>query len=228
MTDVLITGASRGIGLALTREYLARGARVFAAVRDPGRAPALAALGTDRLEVIPLDVRSQHDIDAAGELVASRCGGLDLLINNAGVLHNSTRLADVDGKQMLDLLSVNTVGPLLVAQRFLPLLRPAARLVNITMPTRALGDLSRTENHAFIASRYALNALTRMIAVELTGTSQVVVALWPGYLRTDLNDHAEKATPLDEAIPGVADRIEQLGPADHGACVLPDGTHFPW
>ncbi len=178
--------------------------------------------------MIPLDVRSQRDIDAAGELVASRCGGLDLLVNNAGILHHSARLADVDGKQMLDLLSVNTVGPLLVAQRFLPLLRPAARLVNITMPTRALGDLSRTENHAFIASRYALNALTRMIAVELTDTSQVVAALWPGYLRTDLNDHAEKATPLDEAIPGVADRIEQLGPADHGACVLPDGTHFPW
>jgi NAD(P)-dependent dehydrogenase (short-subunit alcohol dehydrogenase family) len=228
MTDVMITGASRGIGLALTREFLARVARVFAAVRDPDRAAALAALATDRLEVIALDVRSQHDIDAAGELVASRCGGLDLLINNAGVLHHSARLADVDGQQMLDLLSVNAVGPLLVAQRFLPLLRPTARLVNITMPTRPLGDLTRTENHAFIASRYALNALTRMIAVELTGTSQVVAALWPGYLRTDLNDHAEKATPLDEAIPGVADRIEQLGPADHGACVLPDGTHFPW
>jgi NAD(P)-dependent dehydrogenase (short-subunit alcohol dehydrogenase family) len=228
MTDVLITGASRGIGFALTQEYLARGARVFAAVRDPGRAPALAALTANRLEVLQLDVRSQRDIDAAGELVASHCGGLDLLINNAGVLHESARLADVDGKLMLDLLSVNTVGPLLVAQRFLPLLRPGGRLVNITMPTRSLGGLTRTENHAFIASRYALNALTRMIAAELAGTGQVVAALWPGYLRTDLNDHAEKATPLDAAIPSVVDRIEQLSSADHGACVLPDGTHFPW
>jgi predicted DNA-binding transcriptional regulator YafY len=70
--------------------------------------------------------------------------------------------------------------------------------------------------------------LTRMIAAELAGTGQVVAALWPGYLRTDLNDHAEKATPLDAAIPSVVDRIEQLSSADHGACVLPDGTHFPW
>jgi NAD(P)-dependent dehydrogenase (short-subunit alcohol dehydrogenase family) len=228
MTDVLITGASRGIGLALTREYLARGARVFAAVRDSNRAPELAALNTDRLKVIPLDVRSQRDIDAAGELVASQCGGLDLLINNAGVLHESASLADVDGQRMLDLLSVNTVGPMLVAQRFLSLLRPGGRLVNMTMPTRPLGDLTRTENHAFIASRYALNALTRMIAAELTGTGPVVVALWPGYLRTDLNNHAQKATPLDAAIPSVVDRIEQLSSADHGACVMPDGTHFPW
>jgi NAD(P)-dependent dehydrogenase (short-subunit alcohol dehydrogenase family) len=228
VTDVLITGASRGIGSALTREYLARGARVFAAVRDPGRTPGLAAPPGDRLVVMRLDVRSQRDMDAAAELVASRSGGLDLLINNAGVLHESTGLADVDGERMLDLLSVNAVGPVLVARRFVPLLRRGARLVNITMPTRPIGSLTRTENHAFIASRYALNALTRMIAVELTGTGRVVVALWPGYLRTDLNNHAEEATPLDEAIPGIVDRIERLGPADHGACVLPDGTHFPW
>jgi NAD(P)-dependent dehydrogenase (short-subunit alcohol dehydrogenase family) len=228
VTDVLITGASRGIGYALTREYLGRGARVFAAVRDPDQAPALRALATDDLVVVALDVRSQRDIDAAGDLVASRAGGLDLLINNAGVGHANTGLADVDGARMLDLLSVNTVGPVLVAQRFVPLLRPGARLVNITMPTRSIARLTRTDSHAFIASRYALNALTKMIATELTDTDRVVVALWPGYLRTDLNDYAEAATPLAEAIPGVVDLIERLGPADHGACLRPDGTHVAW
>lgn len=226
--DVLITGASRGIGFALTREFLARGARVFAGVRDPDRAAALAELAATGLTVLPLDVRSQPDVDAAAELVAARSGGLDYVINNAGVWHPSTALADVDGARMLDLLHVNTVGPVRVAQRFVPLLRPAARLVNITMPTRPITSLTRTENHAFVASRYALNALTKMIAVELAGTGPVVVALWPGYLRTDLNDQAEAATPLETAIPGVVDLIERLGPADHGACLHPDGTHVGW
>lgn len=228
MADVLITGASRGIGYALTREYLARGARVFAGVRDPDRAPALRALAADALVVVPLDVTSERDLVAAAALVESQAGGLDLLVNNAGIGHRTTGLAEVDGATMRDVLQVNTVGPVLVAQRFGPLLRRGARLVNITMPTRSIGALTRTENHAFIASRFAHNALTRMIAVELADTGRVVVALWPGYLRTDLNDHAEDATPLEQAIPGVVDLIERLGPADHGACLLPDGAHHPW
>src|SRR5262245_9096270 len=104
VADVLITGASRGIGYALTREFLSRGARVFAAVRDPDRAPALRTIVTDDLVVVPMDVRSPRDIEAAGDLVASRAGGLDFLVNNAGVLHTTTRLADVDAARTLDLL----------------------------------------------------------------------------------------------------------------------------
>jgi NAD(P)-dependent dehydrogenase (short-subunit alcohol dehydrogenase family) len=227
VTDVLITGASRGIGYALTREYLARGARVFAAVRDPDSAPKLRSLSADNLVVVPLDVRSDQDIAAAGDLVGS-FGGLDRLINNAGVGDTSSGLAEVDGAQMRDLLNINTVAPLLIAQRFLPLLRPDARLVNITMPTGSIARLSRTENHAFIASRYAHNALTKMIAAELAGTGRIVVAMWPGYLRTDLNDYADAATPLDDAIPGVVEVIERLRPTDHGECLMPDGTHFSW
>jgi NAD(P)-dependent dehydrogenase (short-subunit alcohol dehydrogenase family) len=227
VTDVLITGAGRGIGYALTCEYLRRGARVVAGVRDPGRATPLHALDSDDIEVVPLDVRSQADIDAAAELVASR-GGLDVLVNNAGVFDTSTELAEVDAERMLDLLSVNTVGPVLVAQRFLPLLRPGARLINLTMPTRPISGLKRAENHAFVASRYALNALTKMIAVEVADAGPIVAALWPGYLRTDMTDHAAAATPLGDAIPGVVDLIDRLTPTDHGACLLPDGRHAPW
>jgi NAD(P)-dependent dehydrogenase (short-subunit alcohol dehydrogenase family) len=227
--NVLITGASRGIGFGLAREYLARGARVFAGVRDPDQAPALRTLPPDNLVVVRLDVRSQPDIQAAGELVASVAGGLDRLVNNAGILHPSDGFAEVDGERLREVLDVNVVGPLLVAQRFVPLLRPGGKLVNITMPSRALGDVSQARtNHAYIASRYAHNALTRMIAIELAGGDRTVVALWPGYLRTDMNNQAEEAAPLEEGIPGVVDLIERLGEADHGSCLMPDGSHFPW
>jgi NAD(P)-dependent dehydrogenase (short-subunit alcohol dehydrogenase family) len=217
--DVLITGASRGIGDALTTGYLARGARVFAGTRSDD-----ASLG--QLRTIKLDVTVESDIEAARQVVETEAGGLDLLINNAGVLQTSTSLSTIDTKRGLDLLKVNTLGPLMVAQHFAGLLRTGSRLVNITMPTSPLAKLSKTNDHMFVASRYALNALTRMIASELTHVT--VVALWPGYLRTDMNNHAEAATPLDTAIPGVIDVIESIGPQDHGACLLPDGTHYAW
>jgi len=226
--DVLVTGASRGIGLALTREYLARGARVFAGVRDPDRAVALRELAGDRLVVLRFDVTSTVDIEAAAEVIAAGSGGLDVLVNNAGTGSTADGLSGVDGDRMRAVLELNTVAPVLVIQRFVPLLRPGARLVNLTMPSRPIGAVTRTADLAFVGSRYALNAMTRMIALELAGTGPVVVALWPGYLRTDLNNHDEAATPPEEAIPGVVDLIERLGPDDNGTCLLPDGTRFEW
>jgi NAD(P)-dependent dehydrogenase (short-subunit alcohol dehydrogenase family) len=233
MTDVLITGASRGIGYALTRAYLARGARVFAVVRDPDRAPAVRALAADpaagdRIVIVPLDVTSTSDIPAAVAAVAAYTDGLDLLINNAGGGSVSTGLAGVDAARMLDAFRLNTIAPVLITQRFLGLLRPAGRLVNMTMPSRPIGALSRSGDLAFVASRYALNVMTRMIANELGDDGPIVVALWPGYLRTDLNGNTAEATPLDEAIPGLVDLIERLGPADHGTCLRPDGSRVDW
>jgi NAD(P)-dependent dehydrogenase (short-subunit alcohol dehydrogenase family) len=229
MADVLITGASRGIGYALTREYLARGARVFAVVRNPDGATALRALGDEpRLVVVPLDVTSTVDIPAAVAAVSAQTDGLDLLVNNAGGGSVASGLAGVDADRMLDAFRLNTIAPVLVTKHFLPLLRPGARVVNMTMPSRPISELSRNGDLAFVASRYALNAATKMIANELGDSGPVVVALWPGYLRTDLNGRADEATPLDEAIPGVVDLIERLGPADHGTCLRPDGTRVSW
>jgi NAD(P)-dependent dehydrogenase (short-subunit alcohol dehydrogenase family) len=221
MADVFITGASRGIGLGFAREYAARGAHVYAAVRNPDSMPVLEGQHT----VVKLDVTSTEDIVAAADAVKGR---LDVLINNAGIGHTTKGLAEVDGERMAEILRVNTIAPLLVAQQLGPLLRPGGKLVNITMPGRPVSQLRFTENHAFIASRYAHNALTRMVATEWADSGRFVVALWPGFIRTDLNDNHPDGTPPEEAMPGVVDLIERIGPDDHGTCLLPDGSHFDW
>jgi NAD(P)-dependent dehydrogenase (short-subunit alcohol dehydrogenase family) len=222
MTDVLITGASRGIGLGFAREYAARGAHVYAAVRNPDSMPALDG----RYTVIKLDVTSTVDIVAAAGAVTD---GLDVLINNAGIGHTTKGLAEVDGDRMAEILRVNTIAPLLVAQQLGPLLRQGGRLVNITMPSRPIAQVrTATDNHAFIASRYAHNALTKMVSIEWANSGRIVVALWPGFIRTDLNDNHPDGTPPEEAMPGVVDLIERLGPDDHGQCLMPDGQHYDW
>lgn len=233
MTSVLITGTNRGIGLGFVREYLARGTHVFAACRVPDEAIHLQQLKQthgNQLTLIPMEVTNPDDIQAAARRVQAETSALDILINNAGVFFPSKSFNDLSPEALARSFAVNSIAPLQVIGQFLPLLQnsSAPTIVNITMPTRPLSKLQRTEHHGYIASRYALNALTKMLALELKAQGVTVVALWPGYLQTDMNNMAAEATPPEQALPQVVDLIERLTLEQTGTCLLPDGTTFDW
>jgi NAD(P)-dependent dehydrogenase (short-subunit alcohol dehydrogenase family) len=126
--------------------------------------------------------------------------------------------------------AVNSIAPLLVSQQFLLLLQTSSspKIVNVTAPTRPISQLQRTENHSYMARRYAMNALTKMMALELRPLGVLVVALWPSYLKTDMNDMAEDATPPEEALPQVVDLIDNLTWDHTGSCLMPNGEIFAW
>ncbi|MCQ3936889.1 MAG: hypothetical protein DPW18_07560 [Chloroflexi bacterium] len=233
MFTTFITGANRGIGLAFTREYLARGGRVFAACRAPAEAARLHPLKTTyggRLTLVPLDVTDSKSIEAAAEQVQRETDALDLLINNAGVFFPSAGFADLNPESLGQSFAVNSTAPMMVSQKLMPLLQKSAspKIVNITAPTRPIAQLQRTENHSYTASRYALNAMTKMLSLELRSLGVIVVALWPGYLRTDMNNMAGDAAPPEEAIPQVVNLIQSLNWEHTGCCLLPDGKIFDW
>ncbi|QNN45517.1 SDR family oxidoreductase [Thermomonas brevis] len=125
----LVTGANRGIGLEFVRQLLARGDRVIAACRHPGRATALNALGGEhpgRLHVLPLDVASEKSrAELARELplVLGEDERIGLLVNNAGVLHSGERFGQLRQETLEDSLRVNAVGPLLLAQALAPFMQ---------------------------------------------------------------------------------------------------------
>ena len=125
----LVTGANRGIGLAFTSQLLARGDHLIATCRHPGKATALNALGGEhpgRLHVLPLDVaseKSRAELVRELPLVLGEDGRLDLLINNAGVLHSGERFGQLRQEALEDSLRINAIGPLLLAQVVVPLLR---------------------------------------------------------------------------------------------------------
>jgi NAD(P)-dependent dehydrogenase (short-subunit alcohol dehydrogenase family) len=233
MLSIFITGTNRGIGLAFVREYLARGERVFAACRVPTAASNLQQLEQrygDRLILLPLDVTNPTAIQEATQRIQQETLALDILINNAGVFFPSTSIADLRPESLRQSFAVNSSAPLLVSQQLLPLLQnsTAPRIINITAPTRPLSQLQRTEHHSYLASRYALNALTKMMALELRALGVLVVALWPGYLRTDMNNMDQAATPPEQALPQVIDLINHLTWEQTGCCLLPDGKIFEW
>lgn len=228
---VLITGASRGIGLALTTEYLKRGADVIATCRAPGSAAALHALARvhgGRLAILHMDVADPRSVIACRAEAGRHTDRLDVLISNAGVLHRAARLDEIESGDLLDSFRVNAIGPMLVARAFADLLVAGApsRLVHITMPTPAVARLKRRDAQPYVASRFALNALTKMLSMELIERGVVTVGLYPGYLRTDMNGNAAEAAPPESAIPNLVATIEGLQREHNGLMLMPDGSAY--
>ncbi|MBL0228556.1 SDR family oxidoreductase [Thermomonas sp.] len=132
--NCLVTGANRGIGLEFVRQLLARGEHVVAACRHPGKATALNGLAGEhpgRLHVLPLDVaepKSRANLLHELPLVLAEAedgspGKLDLVVNNAGVLHSGERFGHMEQALLEDSLRTNAIGPFLLSQALAPLLR---------------------------------------------------------------------------------------------------------
>lgn len=233
MNNVLVTGANRGIGLAFVSAYLQRGNRVIATCRGPSQASELHELQQtygEAIIILPMDVTDPEQIAACQSEVAKRIGALHLLINNAGILRQAERLHEIEMHDLIDSFQINAAGPVIVAKAFLELLRAGApsKLVNITMPTQPVSKLERTENHPYIASRYALNSLTKMLALELREYGITTVGLYPGMIQTDMNQYSAEAIPAAEGILKAVSAIENITQEQNGLAILPNGSIYDW
>ena len=184
--DVLVTGGNRGIGLAFVRQLLARGDRVVATCRQPGKATALNALAGEhpgRLRVLPLDVaeaKSRAELLRELPLVLGDDGRLDLLVNNAGVLHSGERFGHVEEAILEDSLRVNAIGPFLLAQALAPMLADGGRLANLSTIMASIASRTEFRSPSYSASKAAQNMLTVQLARALEPRGIVVLALHPG------------------------------------------------
>ena len=226
MQNILITGANRGIGLALTRRFLELGQRVFAGVRNPDKQSAFVDLSADqlaRLSVVGLDVGSDDSVREAQRQVASQVTQLNVLVNMAGVspFPHDARLGSVDLGKVREAFETNVIGPLRVAQAFAPLLRAGAspdrpaRLVNVSSGVASMSGKDNGIFYAYGVSKTALNMLSVTESFDLKGDHVCVVALDPGWVRTELggpNAHLapeESAAACAELITGL--KLEQSG-----------------
>ena len=237
MQTILITGSNRGIGLELTKRYLERGERVFATCRQPHEALALHALAAqhgEQLTIAPLEVTDEAAIDAAFERVQAQVEGLDLLINNAGILVDwDETLGSVTAADMLRTYEVNVVAPLLISRRFLPLLRnggvnghPAA-IVNLSSTSGSIGMKGSARMWSYGASKAALNMVTKTLANAVQEENIAVIALNPGWVQTDMGTSRAQIT-VEESVAGMLEMIDDLSMAQSGSFLSYTGEALPW
>ena len=232
MQNVLITGANRGLGLAFTRQGIQRNYHVFATCRHLDKANDLQTLATnhpDRATVLRLDVTDQETIDASVEAVRSHVNSLDLLINNAGVNPRGERPGNLNAETMLHTLHVNAVGPMLVAQAYLDLLRAGSqpKIVNISSQMGSVSQKRSGGSYSYCSSKAALNMLSRALAFDLRAVGIIVVAVHPGWVQTDMGGSDAPLTP-SESVRGLYDVIDGLRQTDSGEFYTWQGRKHPW
>jgi NAD(P)-dependent dehydrogenase (short-subunit alcohol dehydrogenase family) len=216
----VVTGASRGIGLALVLQLRLRGAAVVAVCRQTS--PALDALG----------VRVECGIDVAKpqswEALAARLDqdDIELLVHNAGIgcfdSLEGTTPADV-----LEQFQVNALAPLFLTRALLPRMRPCAKVALVSSRMGSIGDNGSGGSYGYRMSKAALNAAGVSLAHDLKSAGIAVVILHPGAVRTDMTGGQGGIDP-EESARGLMQRIDELELQDTGRFLHENGTILPW
>ena len=197
---ILVTGASRGIGLALVRELVSQGHSVLGCARDAAGATALKETGA---AVVDLDVDSDESVSAAARHLASQPGGLDILVNNAAIFpeEGNETLQDMDLRWFREAFETNVIGTVRVTRAFKPLLVRGInpRVVNISSGAGSISKKDDFAYYSYSASKAALNMVTRAIAAEYRGAGICVVAMSPGWVRTDMGGSNAPLSPEESA-----------------------------
>ncbi|RZA17128.1 MAG: SDR family oxidoreductase [Lysobacteraceae bacterium] len=231
--DVLVTGANRGIGLEFARQLLQRGDRVVATCRHPGKAALLNTLAGShpgRLHVLPLDVadaKSRAELARELPLVLGEDGRLDVIINNAGVLHPGERFGRVEQAVLEDSLRTNAIGPFLLAQALAPLLADGGRIANLSSELGSIGGNTRFGTPSYDISKAAQNMASVLLARALAGRGIVVLALHPGWVQTEMGGAGAQIATAD-AVAGLLRVIQDATPAQTGAFLDWRGQPLPW
>ena len=227
MQTIMITGANRGIGFELVKQYDKNGDQVLACCRKPESAEKLheiAGKPNGRIELHTLDVTRWQDIEALKQKLGTR--PIDILINNAGI--SDARGGGVDYELWEEIFRINTIAPYRISTTFHDNVRASAQkkivVISSIMGSIAYNDGGRT---AYRSSKTAVNQVMTCLAKDYHHDEIAVLILHPGWVSTDLGGSSAPVTPEESAI-GLKQVIGQLGLQDSGRFVDYQGQELPW
>lgn len=228
MGDAVITGANRGLGLALTQTFLADGWNVWSLCRSPENAGELNKLKSEygkSLEVQRCDLSQEEDIVDATTRIMEKTPKVDILLNNAAILHRDESLEAFDSNAFLDAMRVNAVAPTLLAQKLLPALKrsPSPKIINISSASGVTSEVRAFNGlYSYKASKAALNMLTKVLAFEIMDKGVTVLAVDPGWMKTKMGGTDATDEPKQVA-KGIARIARNASMDDTGKFIKWDG-----
>ncbi|MFL0803312.1 MAG: SDR family oxidoreductase [Agarilytica sp.] len=218
--NIVITGANRGIGLAFTQHYLAKGDNVYALCRQASE--GLEKSGATI--VAGIDVTDSESLAKAKEALFSV--KIDLLINNAGILH-AEALGALNYAEMLQQFEVNALGPLKVTEALQDLISEGGKVALITSRMGSVADNGSGGYYGYRMSKAALNAGGKSLAIDLQPKNIAVAILHPGFVQTEMVGNAGDIS-ASTAAERLAQRIEALTIETTGTFWHSNGEVLPW
>lgn len=231
MATVLVTGANRGIGLELCRQYAEAGWKVLACCRRPEQASDLEGLAIryPAISIHQLELGNFDQIDALAHALASEA--IDVLINNAGLYGDTRRnaLGDIDFELWTRVMRINAMAPVKMTEAFLPHLSRGGRklVAAITSLMGSMGDNSSGGAIMYRSSKAALNAAMKSLSIDLGNRGIGVLILHPGWVKTDMGGANAPTSPA-ESVAGLRRVIDGFSPRDSGRFLDFRGRELPW
>ena len=230
MTNVLVTGANRGIGLGFVKNYLGKNVNVVCTTRDLKSSKELLAIRErfpNNLEIFELDLLKE----SAGYTLANFLGDrpIDILINNAGVGSTNQHLEAVSAKPWLEVLKVNLIAPLLVTQAIIDNVKKGSdkKIYFLSSQLGSIGDNTSGGMYIYRSSKTGLNQVVKSLSVDLKSQGITVVSLHPGWVKTDMGG-PNAPVSIDESIKGMMQVIYATDIRDTGRFLNYDGKELPW
>lgn len=226
MPTVLITGAGRGLGFELARQYAADGWKVIATVRDPQAGARLSGLGKS----VEIHIAEVTDRAALARLAKDLKGApIDVLICNAGIYGpKGEPFGRTDYAAWEQVMRVNVLAPMATIEALVDNVAKSEQKRIVVMSSR-LASLTLNDggDPIYRSSKTALNQVARTVAVEVKDRGITVVAVSPGWVQTDMGGPAAPLT-ADVSMAGIRKVIARLSPKDSGKFIHFDGTENPW
>lgn len=231
MPTIMITGANRGIGLELVRQYAADGWEVLACCRSPENAPELKQLAAanGNISVHLLDVTNTQQ----RKVLAAQLKGkpIDILFNSAGVSGSwsAQGFGHCQAEEWLDVLHINVVTPMLMMQDFAANVALSERkiIANMSSKMGSITDNTSGGSYLYRSSKAALNMVNKSAAHDLARKGISVVLLHPGWVRTDMGGPNGELS-VEESVTALKRNLANVTFADSGRLLDIDGSTIPW